>query len=399
MKNSTKSTILFIEEVGGIGGSTVCLYKMMKHLSKNKYNKVLIKYHNDTSYDIEYINDAAKYNLNQWFGPHIKHVKNKYFSPFTLLYVKFLIIIDYLHRIIATCIIILKENIDLVHVNNSLGINFPSIVAARVLRVPIISHMRNFEEVHRMQIMAYEYVNKSVAITKSVEMFYRGKFVNNSKIELIYDGIEEHEIQVTSPGCLKHEYGISESDFVTVGIVGMFMNWKGIDVFIRAMALVKDACPNVKGFIVGDCLPGDEEYKNYLIGIALELDLGDSLVFTGFRKDVYNVFSSLDIVVHASTSPEPFGRVIIEAMAMEKPVVATALGGPLEIIDHDIDGMLIPPGNPLALAETIISLVSNPNKRQQLGKNAAAKVDERFRMEDTVQKVEAIYDELLATNR
>lgn len=399
MSESKKPAILFIEEVSGIGGSTVCLYKMMKQLSARKYKKVIIKYNDDTSYDIDHINDAAKYRLNQWFGSHISSVKRKYEGRLTLLYVKFLLIIDYLHRIAATCMIILRERIDIVHVNNSLGINFPSIIAAKVLRVPVVSHMRSFEEVYPLQRMAYEYVNKSIAITKSVEKYYRDRFVDNGKIEMIYDGIEEHEIQVTNPECLRHEYGIHDSGIVTVGIVAIFMNWKGIDVFIRAMEMVKEACPDVRGFVVGDCLPGDTEYKEFLFELTRELRVDDVVNFTGFRKDVYDVFSSLDVVVHASTSPEPFGRVIIEAMALGKPVIATALGGPLEIIENGHNGLLIEPGDPAALAEAIISLVSDEKERLRMGENAVAHVNEHFRQEDAVRKIEAIYDELMATRR
>jgi glycosyltransferase involved in cell wall biosynthesis len=118
-----------------------------------------------------------------------------------------------------------------------------------------------------------------------------------------------------------------------------------------------------------------------------------------FRKDVYDVFSSLDVVVHASTSPEPFGRVIIEAMALGKPVIATALGGPLEIIEHGHNGLLIEPGDPVALAEAIITLVSDEKERVRIGKNAIAHVNEHFRQKDAVRKIEAIYDDLIAVRR
>jgi glycosyltransferase involved in cell wall biosynthesis len=399
MSEHKKPAILFIEEVSGIGGSTVCLYKMMKQLSARKYKKVIIKYNDDTSYDIDHIHDAAKYRLNHWFAAHISSVKRTHEGRLPLLYVKFLLIIDYLHRIAATCMIILKERIDIVHVNNSLGINFPSIVAAKILGVPVVSHMRSFEEVFPLQRMAFGYVNTSIAITKSVERFYRDRFVDHDKIEMIYDGIDEHEIEVTNPDCLRREYGISGSGIVTVGIAAIFMNWKGIDVFIRAMKLVKEACPDVRGFVVGDCLPGDSEYKEFLFELTRELNVDDVVNFTGFRKDVYDVFSSLDLVVHASTSPEPFGRVIIEAMALGRPVIATALGGPLEIIKHGHNGFLIEPGDPAALAETIIALVSDEKERGRIGRNAIAQVNDHFRQEDAVRKIETIYDELMATHR
>jgi glycosyltransferase involved in cell wall biosynthesis len=399
MSETKKPAVLFIEEVSGIGGSTVCLYKLMKQLSAGKYKKVIIKYNDDTSYDKDHIQDAAKYRLNHWLGSHISSVKRKHSSRLTSLYVKSLLMIDYLHRITATCIIILRERIDLVHVNNSLAINFPSIIAAKVLGVPVVSHLRSFEEVYPLQRMAYKHVNKSIAITKSVERFYHDRFADHGKIEMIYDGIDEHEIEVTNPDCLRREYGIYGSGIVTVGIAAIFMNWKGIDVFIRAMKIVKDVCPQVRGFVVGDCLAGDSEYKEFLFELSRELNVGDVVHFTGFRKDVYDVFSSLDVVVHASTSPEPFGRVIIEAMALGRPVIATALGGPLEIIKHGHNGFLIEPGDPAALAEAIITLAADEKERTRIGRNASAHVNEHFRQEDAVRKIEAIYDELMAAQR
>jgi glycosyltransferase involved in cell wall biosynthesis len=86
-------------------------------------------------------------------------------------------------------------------------------------------------------------------------------------------------------------------------------------------------------------------------------------------------------------------------MALGRPVIATALGGPLEIIKHGHNGFLIEPGDPAALAEAIITLAADEKERTRIGRNASAHVNEHFRQEDAVRKIEAIYDELMAAQR
>jgi glycosyltransferase involved in cell wall biosynthesis len=116
--------------------------------------------------------------------------------------------------------------------------------------------------------------------------------------------------------------------------------------------------------------------------------------FTGHVTNVKDYMNQSNIVVHTSIEPEPFGMVIIEAMALEKPVIATNIGGPLEIIDHEKDGFLIPPLNPVILAEYIVRLAKDADLRMKIGKKAREKVIAKFEVRSYTRQIESIYDEL-----
>ncbi len=100
----------------------------------------------------------------------------------------------------------------------------------------------------------------------------------------------------------------------------------------------------------------------------------------------------MDIVVHASTIGEPFGQVVVEGMASQKPVIATNGGGVPEIIQHEQSGMLIPMNDEHSMAEAILDLLNNPNKARQLGVNGQKRVQEKFLIEHTARKIEKVYE-------
>jgi glycosyltransferase involved in cell wall biosynthesis len=99
----------------------------------------------------------------------------------------------------------------------------------------------------------------------------------------------------------------------------------------------------------------------------------------------------MDVVAHASIEPEPFGRVIVEGMAARKPVIATACGGPVEIVDDGVDGFLVPPGDVAAMARAMGVLASDPEARQRMGARAYAKAQARYGTAATVEGVLATY--------
>ena len=144
-----------------------------------------------------------------------------------------------------------------------------------------------------------------------------------------------------------------------VGIVGRLEAWKGQDVFLRAAGRIAASNRTTEFAVIGGVTPGkDEEYLPRLMALAEELRLDGRVHFVGHATDVFPWFDALDVCVHA-THGEPFGLVLVEAMALGKPVVATALGGPIEIVEEDVSGLLVPPGDDEALAEAICRLLSD----------------------------------------
>jgi len=137
-----------------------------------------------------------------------------------------------------------------------------------------------------------------------------------------------------------------------IGIVGRLQHWKGIHVFVKAMAQVLRTHPDVRGVIVGGTHDLEPDYPEVVDGLIEKHEVQDRILRAGFQKNIPLWMQAMDIIVHASDK-EPFGIVIVEAMALGKPVVAGAEGGPAEIIQHETNGLLVPFGEPHLLAKAI----------------------------------------------
>jgi glycosyltransferase involved in cell wall biosynthesis len=155
---------------------------------------------------------------------------------------------------------------------------------------------------------------------------------------------------------------------LVVGMVGRLAPWKGQDIFLRAFAQAF-AGGQQRAVIVGAALFGEAEtaYADGLRRLSEELGVDHRVEFRGHRDDVAGEMRSMDILVHASTIPEPFGQVVIEGMSARLPVVASRSGGPEAIITDGVDGLLFPPGDVAALARTLAQLEAEPQRRAQLG--------------------------------
>lgn len=186
----------------------------------------------------------------------------------------------------------------------------------------------------------------------------------------------------------------SRSALFTAGIVGRLAEWKGQDVFIRAMA---EAFPDddARGVVVGAPLFGEDDYARSLRSLCAELRLEHMIDFRGFREEVDPELASLDVLVHASVLPEPFGQVVLEGMAAGLPVVATAAGGPTEIIEDGVTGILYPPGDVRALAAALRRLAADSCLRDRLS-TAGRERAKAFRPELVARQLVAVYRDVHA---
>jgi glycosyltransferase involved in cell wall biosynthesis len=169
-------------------------------------------------------------------------------------------------------------------------------------------------------------------------------------------------------------------DTLRVGLVATFARWKGHEVFLRAIASLPPDL-RIRAYIVGGGIYQTDESQHTLgelRALAGRLSLEDRVVFTGHVADPAAVYRGLDVVVHASTSPEPFGLVIAEAMACGRAVVVSAAGGASELIRPGVDALTYPAGDVLALANCILRLASSPLERARLGGEARRSAEQRF---------------------
>ena len=217
--------------------------------------------------------------------------------------------------------------------------------------------------------------------------------------ELLYNGTPIREVAAADAQEARTELGVRDGD-VLVGVFGRLQRWKGQDVFVEAAGEVARVRGDVKFAIVGGSVFGLEpEFLEGLKRRTVALGLADRIVFTGFRTDAARLMAACDIVCHTSRVPEPFGLVVVEAMGLGRPVIASAGGGPSEIIASETEGILVPPDNSKALAEAMMSLIADPQRRHLIGANGRARVRSQFSIDVMVSTLLRYLDSLTGDSR
>jgi glycosyltransferase involved in cell wall biosynthesis len=189
----------------------------------------------------------------------------------------------------------------------------------------------------------------------------------------------------------------------TVTLAARLVRWKGQAVFIRAAALAARRLPRLRFQIVGSASPEDERpgplgggpsYERELRHLAVSLGLEGTLSFQPFREPAA-LFDGTSLAVHASLLPEPFGRVVVQAMAAGLPVVAVRGGGIPEIVINGQTGRLVPAGDVDALAEAILALAGDRERCRALGKAGRARAEAQYSLEKMVSGFEAVWLEAM----
>jgi L-malate glycosyltransferase len=221
------------------------------------------------------------------------------------------------------------------------------------------------------------------------------------RITVVHNGIKIKPVAPSEVGLtFRAEYGIP-AGAPLVGMVGRLRPIKGQDRFLRSMAVVAKAVPSARFIVVGGEIFGlRDDYPAYLQGISRELGLigaagGDRVIFTGHLADPAPAMAAMDVFVQPGAA-EAFGLVNVEAMAMEKPVVGFAHGGLPEIVMPGETGLLVAPGDEMALAEAVIALLRDPGRRTEMGRAGRARAVQEFNIERMVRGVEAVFAVLLA---
>lgn len=217
--------------------------------------------------------------------------------------------------------------------------------------------------------------------------------IPKDKITKIYNGIELSEYCPNgvepAAGLIRKEFDIEDGSPLLVS-VGRLVWQKGFEYFLRSAPLIFNAQPQARILIVGEGLLRDELAKQ-----AKELGIDGQIIFTGFRKDVKTLLAAADLFV-APSLLEGFPMVTLEAMAMAKPIVATNIDGISEQIEDGKEGILVPPRDPTALAEAILSLMQDKTRAAKLGAAARQRTEKCFSVESIVTQTEQVYLSLLA---
>ncbi|NER20262.1 MAG: glycosyltransferase family 4 protein [Symploca sp. SIO1C2] len=210
-------------------------------------------------------------------------------------------------------------------------------------------------------------------------------------IEVVYNGFasEKYLAEESSLNHLRQNLGL-DGQFV-VGHFSRLSPWKGQHILLEALA----HCPDdVTAILVGDALFGEQDYVEHLHKQVAKLGLEQRVRFLGFRSDIVSLMTACDLIAHTSTAPEPFGRVIVEAMLCGKPVVAAEAGGAIELVETGKTGWLVTPGNPQQLAEVITTCRQQPEYVATIAKESQRQASQRFNLTNINQQINQLLGNL-----
>ena len=212
-----------------------------------------------------------------------------------------------------------------------------------------------------------------------------------AKVRVVYNGLDPAPFDAVTEGDIaaaRDELGLDGAP--VLGVFGRLAEWKGQHVALAALAEL----PGVHLLLVGDALFGEQAYAASLRRQVELLGLGDRVHFLGFRADIPRLMRLVRVVLHTSTAPEPFGRVIVEGMLARRPVVATRAGGVGEIVTDGRTGVLVPSGDPDSLAAAVERLLADPAWADGIAAAGRADAESRFTVEAMVESMTQSMEEV-----
>jgi glycosyltransferase involved in cell wall biosynthesis len=273
-------------------------------------------------------------------------------------------------------------------------------------RVPIVWHIHDYVSARPVMARLLRHYTKrcalAVANSKSVAADVRAVCGKPLTVKTIYNGIDLKNFSPTGPVLdLDSISGLprANGETVRVGMLATLARWKGHETFLRAMALIPPDLP-VRGYVAGGALyqtNGSQHSLAELKQLAEQLGVSHRVGFTGFVDRAAAAMRALDIVVHASTQPEPFGLVIVEGMACGRAVIASDGGGVTELITAETDALSHPPGDAQTLADCIARLATDSLLRTKLGKAGRITAEHRFDRARLANQLIPLYRSVAAT--
>jgi glycosyltransferase involved in cell wall biosynthesis len=298
--------------------------------------------------------------------------------------------------------LIRERSVAIVHTNCTHVLS--GVIAAKLTGRPDITHVRENILSPRFVSLAlarlfWLLTDNMIVVSAGAAREFLGERASHPKVRVIHDGVDLEAFRSDcEPSVARARLGWPEGD-LHVGIIARLTPWKGHTVFLEAAARIAKVNRRVQFVIIGDSdTRRNDAYKEQLTALAGRLSVADRMRWTGFVDPVQPLTAALDVVVLPSVRPEPFGRTLVEAMAMRRPVIATNHGGPPEILARG-GGILVPPGDAEALASAINELLSDQDRRLRMARIAMEEVAKRFDIASHVNSVVEFYDELLSRSR
>ncbi len=362
--------VLYIDSSEGIfGGGQISLLELLAHIDTTKFLPLVIT---DEEGTLE--KKIKKFGIECVLLPMPSF---KWLNPFPF-FAGFWRIFNFVR----------KQKIKLIHSNTSRAALYAGPMA-KILNIPLIWHVRVPPPDNLLDRFLVLFSSRIIAVSRAVKR--RFAWLKKDIVETIYNGVDTRKF---SPGLAQDDlikkFQIDSQD-ILIGAVGRLSPEKGLEYLFSAVRELVNLYPRIKVLIVGD---GDKKYRLSLQEKVKDLELSSHIIIAGFYEDVPQILRCLDIFTLPSLW-EGFNRSLLEAMACGLPVVATAVDGNVEIVQDGVNGLLVPPSNPGALASAIAELLKDKEKARKMGLEGKLLVEENFSIGINVRKIEKLYLQIL----
>ena len=384
---SGKPHILFVQSSADLYGSDRCLISIASGLSKKGYKiSVVVPYYGDL------IKPLESAGIRTWVLEPVVFRKQILRKPRKVAGLVF----ETPRSVRELARLIRSEHVDVIHSNT--GVVIGGALAAKKCNLPHIWHIREifseFDKAWRFyELLIGHYSTRILCISDAVRNQFRASSTKN-KLDVIYDGLDIPALREEQLENVKNKEHNHPFRIICVGRINP--PFKGQDVLVGAMRRLLDRGIEAELILLGDVFPGRELYKEGLIDQIRSMHLENSVTLAGFQDEINPWIDNADLVIVPSRHKEPFGIVVLEALARGKPVVASKTGGIPEIINDGQNGILVPPGDEYALSEAILKLYQDPELRSKLGYAGWQTVTKKFVLEKTVEDLARIYDQILS---
>ena len=380
---------------GSIGGSHYCLLWLLENLDRRAFTPLVVFYENHAL--VPRFRAIAETMVLPQSNPVLwgANARGPLRLPMVLVR-RGINFFRFMNRVFGYMSFLKQHEIALVHQNNSVKGHRDWMLAALLAGVPCIAHERGINE-------HFSWADRVIArrmamiipMSRSIMDYMIKGGVAPDNIRVLYDGLDPARVKpARSPEALRAEYGV-RSDQPVIGIVGNVRAWKGQETVVRAVIDVVKARPDVVCFFVGAVTPDDKPYETKLNALIAEAGIGANVRFTGYQADPASFVNMMSVVMHASIRPEPFGMVVLEAMAQRKPIVGSRAGGVVEMVLEGETGYTFPPGDHAELARRLIELLNDPARAAAMGEAGYRRLLESFTMQQYMDGIHKVYGAVL----
>lgn len=379
-------SILYLHTTSEIGGSDVSMVRLIEGLDRQSYRAVVA-----LPSDGPLVERLRAAGATVIVLPRMRKLTSRKGWGYLVGYA-----LNFPRALMELRRVIRREQIDLIHTNtihNLYGAPAAWLTSTRhVWHVREIVWQRGW--LRRLELcMARHLAHRVIVTSDAVAAMFGVPSQRPRHLVKVPNGIEMDRFHPGEEADVRLALGAAEGQTL-IGIVCRLDVWKGVDVFLAAAARLVETRPAVRFAVVGGAIAGLEDYASALHEQARTLGLDSCLTWTGWTygpSEMPRVHRALDVLVLASSEPEPFGLVVIEAMASGRPVIATAHGGPCELVEDGVTGLLVPPRDPAALADAMCRLVDDRAAAHAMGEAGRTRALHRYTSDAYVRGVHAVY--------